>query len=101
MFARPVRIDWNGEIFEGNGREAAAFWTRQFASSRNRSHLYFHRVVGESADRVVLTGELSRSVDLPGGGNRSELATIEQIWTRNSSGEMRLERMTISPWREG
>jgi hypothetical protein len=58
--------------------------------------LYLQRAEGETADRVRVTGSLSRSLE-----NVTETAAIEQIWARDINGEMQMQRATIGPWQRG
>ncbi|HYI63807.1 MAG TPA: hypothetical protein VEW71_02865 [Allosphingosinicella sp.] len=97
LFAHETRIDWNGARYQGQGVNAAPFWIAQLGEET--TNFYFHSVNAQNADRASLTGQLSRSVDLPGGTVRSETAQVEQIWVRDFNGDMRLENATIGPWR--
>lgn len=90
-------IDWNGERNEGQG-SAAAFWATHAAPIRGVTSLYFESIEGESANRVRLTGTLTRTTDTGrGGATGMETARVEQIWT-GEGGFFRIERANVGPW---
>ena len=96
-FADEAAIDWNGERYRGPGHRADEFWMERLGE--DGAYLFVERVDGETADRVRLTGALSRSVDTPAGRSAGyETARVEQVWVRDFNGDMRVESATVGPW---
>lgn len=97
LFAHDTVIDWNGEHFRGAGHRADEFWVER--AGPEAAHLHIDRIDGETADRVLLTGALSRSADTPQGRSAGfEHARVEQVWVRDFGGDMRLASATVGPW---
>jgi hypothetical protein len=93
-FAEETEIDWAGQRYRGPGYRAGEFWTARLErTGGGPTNMYFQRMEGETADRVRLTGSLSRRLE-----NVSETASVEQIWVRDVNGVMQMERATIGPW---
>jgi hypothetical protein len=66
---------------------------------RGWTNIAFERVEGETADRVRMTGLLSRTTDTPrGAGTGNESAPVELIWVRDHNGGLRVERATVGRW---
>lgn len=98
-FAHETVIDWNGERYRGSGYRAREFWAARLDQDTGWTNLLIERVEGENADRVRLTGTLSRSVDTPQGRSAgTETARVEQIWVRDHNGDMVVESATVGPW---
>jgi hypothetical protein len=96
-FAEDTAIDWAGQRYRGPGYRAGEFWTARLErAGGGATNLYLQRAEGETADRVRVTGSLSRSLE-----NVTETAAIEQIWARDINGEMQMQRATIGPWQRG
>lgn len=99
LFAHETRIDWNGEEYRGSWSGAADFWVAHLDQQSGAANFYFQSVEAESADRVRLTGMLSRSVDGPQGrGNSSQQARVGQIWVRDFNGHFSIATATVGPW---
>jgi hypothetical protein len=100
VFAHQTEIDWAGDRYSGPGYRANAFWAGKLEQPADRGTSFgVSRVIGESAHRVRVAGEMSRAADTPqGAAMGSETASVEQIWVRDVNGEMALERATIGPW---
>jgi hypothetical protein len=96
IFSERSRIDWNGERNEGGG--AAAFWAAHATPAISVTNISYESIEGESADRVRLTGTLSRFVETRRAGVTAiETARVEQIWVRYL-GAFRVESATVGPW---
>lgn len=98
LFADTVAIDWGGEGWRGRGIEAAPLWVERTRPVRGWTNIYFERAQGLDADRVRLTGLLSRTIDTPAGAATGfESAPVEMIWARRD-GELKVERAAIGRW---
>lgn len=98
VFDYRAKIDWNGRGNQGVG-SAAAFWAAEVAPSSGSANFDIQSVRGESANRMSLTGTLSRAVASPGGqANAYETAKVEQIWRRDGNNDVKIESATIGPW---
>ena len=92
LFDYQAIIDWNGQRNSGAG-SAANFWAAKMAEGEGRIILYYDTITGESAERVRLTGLLSRPASGPGYEN----ARVEQI--RVGDGDSyAIERITVGPF---
>jgi hypothetical protein len=66
---------------------------------RGWTNLLYERVEGLDADRVRMTGTLSRTTDTPRGpATGSESAPVELIWVRDHNAELKIERATVGRW---
>jgi hypothetical protein len=99
LFAHQIRIDWAGQPYRGSGVQAAPFWAEQARPARGSTNLSFERVEGESADRVRMTGLLSRTTDTPrGAATGNESARVELIWVRDQNGTFAVSEATVGRW---
>jgi hypothetical protein len=96
LFEYDSIVDWNGVRNEGSS-SAAAFWAQRIGEGEGegegRTILYYDTIRGENADRVILTGLLSRS----GAGDTYLTARVEQIWKREG-GQFVIERISVGPF---
>ena len=90
-------VDWNGARNSGDGT-ATNFWVERIVADGS-SNLFVEAVNGETADRVLLTGFLSRSVQSADRESRYQEARVEQIWARDINGDLKVQRATVRPWR--
>ena len=96
-FAQQTSIDWAGQQYRGNGHQADEFWMERLGAAG--AHLYIERVEGESSDRVILTGTVSRTVDTSQGRSAGrERARVRQVWVRDFGGDMLIESATVGRW---
>lgn len=90
-------IDWNGSR-SANGEAAPQFWIEQISRAGDVS-LFFDSVHGESADRVRITGRLSRWVRAAEDVQpRPEMAPVEFTWESEAGGLFQVRRVTVGPW---
>ncbi len=82
-----ITIEWGAERANG-AAAAAALWD---AKDQQRRHLYHTSVIGESANRVRVTGIVYESYE-----EGARHAEVEQIWTREHAWRFRLSSMRVS-----
>ena len=92
LFEPDSIVDWNGERNEGPW-SAATFWAAKVGIGDGGIPFFYSNVHGESADRVRVTGMLSR----PLAGGAYETALVEQIWARDGSA-FSIESISVGPF---
>ncbi len=97
LFADQTAIDWAGRPYRGRGWDAHQFWAAQIGSGR--AHMFWDRADGLSADRVRLTGSMTRYSRVQDDQNtRTEVAAVEQTWILDHNRQWKVERAVIGPW---
>lgn len=98
-FASETTIDWNGDVFRGHGYQADEFWVAHIGEGSTHASFFFERVEGETGDRVIVTGGLTRSAATPQGQRpRYEQARVRQVWVRDINGDFLIEQAFVGPW---
>lgn len=84
-----AELNWMGEVVMGRA-EVASLWTTHGIDRR----FYLDRIVGESPDRVRITGVLIEDYE-----ENARLADVEQIWTRQDDADFLLLSASVQPYR--
>ena len=95
LFDYRATLSWNGERIGGDGGLAARAWAQRIGGEAG-GNFFITAVRGESADRVVVEGLLSRVEERPDEQPDIYLnAPVEQVWTRRYGNDFSIENATI------
>ena len=88
-------LEWEGQTFAGDRGEAVAAWIERMIGE-DTPNFYIRRVVGESAPRVRVEGQMSRTLRAPGAQAVNQAAPVTLLLESHPNDPgLRVERATV------